>query len=105
MSRKYTKPLTPTTLKRMIKEEKAKLMKESSNASSFLNQGGNKKNPYKEKSSKAGMHEVQADKYASTVTLLNKSKMLKEEEAKLRKKLSKIMEMKRNIKRKILRDL
>jgi len=105
MSNKQIKTLTPAVLKRMIMEEKQKLIRESSNSSSFLNQGGNKTNPYNSKSSKAGMHEVQADKYASTVNLINKAKMLKEEEAKLRKKLSKILEMKRNIKQKLLRDL
>lgn len=105
MSNKQIKTLTPAVLKRMILEEKAKLIKEASDASSFLNQGGNKKNPFTQKSSKAGMHEVQADDYANTVNLINKAKMLKEEESKLRKKLSKILEMKRNIKQKLLRDL
>ena len=69
MSKKI-KTLTPAVLKRMIAEEKQKLMKES-NADSFLKQGDNKVNPYTSKSAKGGMHEVQADKYASTVTLLN----------------------------------
>lgn len=104
MSNKKTKTLTPAVLKRMIMEEKQKLMKES-NADSFLKQGANKVNPYNAKSSKADMQEVQADKYASTVTLLNKAKMLKEEEQKLKKRLGQIMEMKKNIKRKLLRDL
>ena len=103
MSKKI-KTLTPAVLKRMIAEEKQKLMKES-NADSFLKQGNNKVNPYTAKSSKGGMHEVQANKYASTVSLLNKAKTLKEEEMKLKKRLSKIMEMKKNIKRKLLRDL
>ena len=85
-------------------EERKKLMKES-NSDSFLKQGSNKVNPYTTKSSKAGMQEVQADKYASTVSLLNKAKMIKEEEAKLKKRLVKLTEMKKNIKRKLLRDL
>jgi len=104
MSNKKIKTLTPAVLKRMIMEEKQKLIKES-NADSFLKQGSNKVNPYTAKSSKAGMQEVQADKYASTVSLLNKAKMIKEEEAKLKKRLGQIMEMKKNIKRKLLRDL
>jgi len=104
MSNKKIKTLTPAVLKRMIAEEKQKLMKESA-ADSFLKQGNNKVNPFTAKSSKGGMTEVQADGYAKTVTLLNKAKMLKEEEARLKKRLSKIMEMKKNIKRKLLRDL
>ena len=88
----------------MIKEEKEKLVKES-NANSFLKQGNNKVNPYTSKSSKGGMQEVQADKYASTINLVNKAKMLKEEERKTRQKLSKILEMKKRIKRQLLRDL
>lgn len=104
MSKKGIKTLTPAVLKRMIAEEKRKLMKES-NADSFLKQGGNKVNPFTAKSSKAGMHEVEPDKYASTVNLINKAKMLKEEEMKTRKKLTKILEMKKVIKRKLMRDL
>lgn len=104
MSKKGIKTLTPAVLKRMIKEEKEKLVKES-NADSFLKQGNNKVNPYTSKSSKGGMQEVQADKYASTINLVNKAKMLKEEERKTRQKLSKILEMKKRIKRQLLRDL
>ena len=104
MSNKKIKTLTPAVLKRMIAEEKAKLVKESA-AASFLKQGDNKVNPYTAKSSKGGMKEVQADGYASTVSLLNKAKTLKEEEEKLKKRLVQIMEMKKNIKRKLLRDL
>ena len=94
MSNKRIKTLTPAVLKRMIAEEKQKLMNESA-ADSFLKQGNNKVNPYTAKSSKGGMQEVQADGYAKTVSLLNKAKMIKEEEAKLKKRLSQLMEMKK----------
>ena len=98
-----SKTLTPHVLRKMIAEEKQKLIKES--ASKFLNQGSNKHNPYNKKSSKANMHEIEADKLASTSALLNKAKMLKEEEEKINKRLKQIQEMKRRIRSRILKDL
>jgi len=98
-----SKILTPHVLRKMIMEEKQKLIKES--ASKFLNQGENKHNPYNKKSSKAGMKETEADKLASTSALLGKAKMLKEEEAKINTRLKKIQEMKRIIRKKLLKDL
>ena len=98
-----SKILTPHVLRKMIMEEKQKLIKES--ASKFLNQGENKHNPYSKKSAKAGMKEVNADKLASTSDLLSKAKMLKEEEEKINKRLKKIQEMKRIIRKKLLKDL
>lgn len=98
-----SKTLTPRILRKMIAEEKQKLIKES--ADKFLNQGNNKHNPYNKKSSKGNMHEVEADKFASTSSLLNKAKMLKEEEAKINKRLKQIQEMKRRIRAKLLKDL
>lgn len=102
---KNLKSLTPAVLKRMIAEEKHKLMMENSAAESFLKQGKNKTNPYTAKSSKAGMHEVSAEDYAETINLINKAKMLKEEEQKLKKKLMQIQEMTKRVKARLLRDL
>lgn len=97
------KTLTPSVLRKMIMEEKQKLIKES--AEKFLKQGDNKHDPFSKKSSKAGMHEVEADKFASTSALLSKAKMLKEEEEKITKRLHQIKEMKRRIRVKLLKDL
>lgn len=100
---KNSKLLTPRVLRKMIAEEKAKLVNES--ADKFLKQGDNKFDPYSKKSAKGGMHEVQADKYADTSALLARAKMLKEEEKKITKRLQQIQEMKKRIKRRLLKDL
>jgi hypothetical protein len=98
-----TKTLTPYILRKMIMEEKQKLIAES--ADKFLKQGDNKYDPFSKKSAKSGMKEVEASNFASTSKLLTKAKMLKEEERKITKRLKKIQEMKRVIRRKLLKDL
>lgn len=97
------KTLTPYILRKMIMEEKQKLIAES--ADKFLKQGDNKYDPFSKKSAKSGMKEIEASNFASTSKLLTKAKMLKEEERKITKRLKKIQEMKRVIRRKLLKDL
>lgn len=87
----------------MIEQEKRKLIKET--ADSFLNQGGNKTNPYKKTSSKAGMHEVEAKDWAKTSKLLSTAQTLKEEETKLKNKLRKLQEYKRAVKKQLLKRI
>lgn len=134
---KRTKTLTPTILRKMIQEEKAKIIKEAKEKAvgkgmtdkggnkgkpgdvwsggeghrgkpkktGMLDKGPNKYDPWSKSDTTADMTKVEADGWAKTSKLVNASKVLKEEEIKLKKRMQKIQELKAQVRKQLLRSI
>ena len=101
--------LTPATLKRMIREERRKILREKkqkkAKKSGMINDGKNKYNPYTKRSNKSGAKEVNASQIGNLSKIVNAAQKLNEHEKKLQKKIKLVKNIRNKLKNKIIKDL
>ena len=98
--------LTPTTLRKMIREERQKILQEKKKQKSkIVADGKNKYNPYNRKKTKSKMTEINASQIGNLNKIISATQKLNEHEKKLQRKIKIVKNIRNKLKNKIIRDL